>query len=186
VNSFKTTALQELTDQQVRFAPPARQLQQLARAEKLLTEIDQNKVYPYQYVCFRITEFRPDSYADVVITGQDLEHDLCRMIEKLVESMPAVPVEELAEPVVTMDQMSKQLNVSTKTISRWRSRGLVGRRVVCNGRSQVGFVRSVVDHFLKANQERVDKGSRFSQLTEEEKEEILLGPGGCRASAAAR
>jgi hypothetical protein len=89
VTKFKIAALQELTDQQVRFAPPAQRLQQLARAEKLLTEIDANKVYPYQYVCFRITEFRPDSYADLLISGPDLENDLCRMMEHLVEKLPA-------------------------------------------------------------------------------------------------
>jgi RNA polymerase sigma factor (sigma-70 family) len=173
VTKFKIAALQELTDQQVRFAPPAQRLQQLARAEKLLTEIDATKVYPYQYVCFRITEFRPDSYADLLIPGPDLEHDLCRMMEHLVEKLPAVPVEEVPEPVLTLEQMSKQLNVSTKTISRWRHRGLVGRKVVCNGRSQVGFVQSIVDRFLKANEEHVARSSRFSQLSEEEKEEIL-------------
>ncbi len=173
MTTFKIAALKELTDQQVRFAPPARRLEQVARAERLLTEIDANKVYPYQYVCFRITEFRPDSYPDLLIPGTDLENDLCRMIEELVRRTPAVPVEEVPEPVLTLEQMSKQLNVSTKTISRWRRCGLVGRKVVCNGRSQVGFVQSVVDHFLLANQDRVARGSRFSQLSEEEKEEIL-------------
>ena len=39
MRNFKISALQELTDQQVRFAPPARRLEQMARAEKLLTEI---------------------------------------------------------------------------------------------------------------------------------------------------
>ena len=55
------------------------------------------------------------------------------------------------EPVLTLEEISKQLNVSTKTISRWRDRGLVGRRIVCNGRRQVGFLQSLVDRFLAAN-----------------------------------
>src|SRR5690348_13803407 len=61
VTSFKHPALKQLTDQQVRFAPPARRLEQLARAEKLLAEIEPAKQYPYQFVCFRITDYRPDS-----------------------------------------------------------------------------------------------------------------------------
>ena len=32
-----------------------------------LAEIDASKQYPYQYICFRITEFRPDSYPDMLI-----------------------------------------------------------------------------------------------------------------------
>jgi len=35
VKNFKHQALKELTDQQVRFAPPQRRLEQLARAEQL-------------------------------------------------------------------------------------------------------------------------------------------------------
>jgi RNA polymerase sigma factor (sigma-70 family) len=173
VTNFKHPALKQLTDQQVRFAPPGRRLEQLTRAEKLLAEIDPVKQYPYQFVCFRITDFRPDSFPDLLIDGRDLEHDLCLMIELLARSTPAVPVEAVPEPVLTLDQISKRLNVSTKTISRWRNRGLVSRRVVCNGRSQVGFVQSVVDRFLASNQDRVQKSSRFSQLSDEEKEEIL-------------
>src|SRR5262245_48539228 len=142
VSEFKHPALKQLTDQQVRFAPPPRRLEQLNRAERLLTEIDRAKQYPYQYICYRVTDFRPDSYPDLLIDGSDLVHDLCLLIDALARSTPAVPVEAVAEPVLTIEQMSERFNVSTKTISRWRERGLVGRRVVYNGRRQVGFVQS--------------------------------------------
>ena len=173
MSDFEHPALKQLTDQQVRFAPPARRQQQLARAERLLAEIEPDRQYPYQYVCFRITEFRPDSYPDLLIAGRDLEQDLPRMIEELSRHTPAVPVELIPEPVLTLEQICKRLNVSSKTISRWRRRGLASRRVLCNGRSQVGFVQSVVNRFLASNPERVERGSRFSQLTEQEKEDIL-------------
>ena len=63
VNDFKILALKELTDQQVRFAPPARRLEQLSKAEKLLAEVDTARQYPYQFVCFRITDYRPTARA---------------------------------------------------------------------------------------------------------------------------
>jgi RNA polymerase sigma factor (sigma-70 family) len=173
VSSFKNPALKQLTDQQVRFTPPARRVDQLARAEKLLAEIDPQKQYPYQFVCYRITDFRPDAYPNLLIDGRDLEHDLCLFIAELSRRTPAVPLEEVQEPILTLEQISKQLNVSTKTISRWRSRGLVGRHVLVSGRRQVGYLRSVVDRFLAANPATVERGGRFSQLTESEKEEIL-------------
>jgi hypothetical protein len=128
VSSFRNPALKQLTDQQVRFAPPARRLEQLARAERLLCEIDHGRQYPYQFVCYRITEFRPDSYPDLLIDGRDLEHDLFVMIDCLGRATPAVPVESVPEPVLTLEQISKRLNVSTKTISRWRHQGLMGAR----------------------------------------------------------
>jgi RNA polymerase sigma factor (sigma-70 family) len=173
VNDFKNPALRQLTDQQVRFAPPARRQTQLAAAERLLAEIDPHRPYPYQYICYRITDYRPDSFPDLLIDGQDLSHDLCLMIEALARSTPAVPVEAVPEPVLTMEQMSQRFNVSTKTISRWRERGLVSRRVVYNGRRQVGFLQSVVDRFLETNRDRVERGGRFSQLSTDEREEIL-------------
>jgi RNA polymerase sigma factor (sigma-70 family) len=174
VSTFKTEALKQLTDQQVRFAPPARRAQQLARAERLLTEIDFQKQYPYPFVCYRITEYRPDTLADLLIYGHDLGHDLCLFIEALGRKTPAVPVDAVAEPVLTMAEVSKKFNVSTKTVTRWRQQGLVGgRRFMLDGKAQVGFVQSVVDRFIAAHTERVERGSRFSQLSDNEREEIL-------------
>src|SRR5256714_13002753 len=45
--------------------------------------------------------------------------------------------------------------------------------MVSNGRRQIGFPESVVERFLSDNREQVERGSRFSQLTEDEKEEIV-------------
>jgi len=90
VTAFKQPALKQLTDQQVRFAPPARRLEQLARAQRLLGEIEPGRAYPYQFVCFRITEFRPESYPDLLIPGGDLSHDLALFIEALGGTVPAV------------------------------------------------------------------------------------------------
>src|SRR5262249_38838531 len=91
LDQFPTPALKELAEQQVRFAPPAKRVEQLARAEKLLAEIDPDRTYPYQFVCFRITEFRSNAYADLLIRGDVLEHDLCVLIEALAKTTPAVP-----------------------------------------------------------------------------------------------
>ena len=69
MTTFKNPALKQLTDQQVRFAPPARRLDQLHRAERLLAEIDLARQYPYQFICFRLTEYRPDSYPCLLYTS---------------------------------------------------------------------------------------------------------------------
>src|SRR5436305_793480 len=153
-------------------------MEQLARAERLLADIDLNRQYPYQFVCYRITDYRPDTYPDLLIKGSDLAHDLGLMIAALGTSQEkaesrTLRAEEVSEPYLTLGQISKQLNVSTKTIRRWRDRGLVGRRILLRGRLQIGFLKSVVDRFLEENKAHVERGSRVSQLTEEEKEEIL-------------
>ncbi len=177
LDQLRTPALKELAEQQVRFSPPGRRLEQLARAEKLLAEIEPERQYPYQFVCYRVTDFRADAYPDLLIQGDALEHDLCLLIEALARTTPAVPVETITEPVLTLEQISKRLNVSTKTITRWRDRGLVGRRVLANGRRQVGFVQSVVDRFLATHREHVERSGQFSQLSDNEKEEIVRRAG---------
>src|SRR5262249_29153612 len=117
LDQLMTPALKELAEQQVRFAPPAKRLEQLARAGQLLAEIDPERPYPYQFVCSRITGYRPDAYPDLLVPGDVLKHDLGFLIEAMGG---AVPVEAIAEPVLTLEQISRRLNVSTKTISRWK------------------------------------------------------------------
>ena len=70
--TFKHPTMRELTDQQVRYAPAIRRQEQLTKAEKLLGEIDPDKTYPYSFVCFRITDFRPTAHANLQMAGQDL------------------------------------------------------------------------------------------------------------------
>lgn len=173
MKNYKHQALKELADQQVRFAPPARRLEQLKRAEQLLTEIDPARAYPYQFLCFRVTDFRSEAYPGLVIPGVDVIHDLGLWINELAISLPAIPVEDVDEPVLSTEEFSKKLNVTTKTINRWRKRGLIGIPVICNGHRQMGFIASLVDPFLAANKDRLEKSSRFTLLTQEEKDEIL-------------
>lgn len=173
MSSFKCQALKELTEQQTRYAPPARRLEQVARADKLLGEVEQSKQYPYQYVCFRVTDYRSEAFPDLLIPGHELRHDLGLFIRRVERSVPAAPIEQVVEPVLTLDQLSKQFRVSTKTISRWRVRGLSARRVKVNGRSQLGFPRSVVEKFIAEHGDLVEKGARFSHLSDAEKEDIL-------------
>jgi RNA polymerase primary sigma factor len=173
VNEFKCPALKELTEQQTRYAPPARRQEQVARAQKLVAETEPGKKYPYQYVCFRVTDYRSDAHPDLLIPGEDLKHDLTLFVRRVERSVPAVPIEQAVEPVLTLDEVSRKFRVSTKTISRWRVRGLTARRVKVNGRSQLAFPRSVVERFVNEHHTLVEKGAKFSHLTDGEKDGIL-------------
>jgi len=173
VNDFKQPALAELTEQQTRYAPAARRQEQVARAERLLGEIEPGKTYPYQYVCYRVTDYRSDAHAELLIPGSDLQHDLLQFVRRVERSVPSVPIEQTVEPMLTLEEISKRFHVSTKTISRWRVRGLAARRVKVNGRSQLGFPRSVVEKFVAEHHDLVEKGARFTHLTDEEKDDIL-------------
>ena len=49
---YLNPALRELRDQQVRFAPREKKLEQVAQAEKLLGELDPGRTYTYEYLCY--------------------------------------------------------------------------------------------------------------------------------------
>jgi RNA polymerase primary sigma factor len=173
VSAFKVQTLRELTEQQTRYAPPARRQEQVDRAEKLVAEIDPAKQYPYQWVCFRLTEYRSDAHADLLIPGSALKHDLALFARRVERSIPAVPLEQAVEPLLTLDEVSARFRVSTKTVSRWRLRGLTARRFKAKGRSLLGFPQSAVERFVAEHRKLVEKGSKFSHLSDGEKDDIL-------------
>lgn len=168
---YQSSVIQELRDQQVRFAPRQKKIQQAARAEQLLAEIDPERTYTYEYLCFRVTDYRPES-PRTPIPGTAVLHDLRLFIEDVTDSSD-IPVDEVGETVYTVDQLSERFRVSTKTISRWRRQGLVSRRFLFGGRKRVGFLKSSVDRFVMHNRGRIERGERFSQMTNQERDEIL-------------
>lgn len=169
---YLNPAIRQLRDQQVRFAPREKKVEQIGQAEKLLRELDPKRTYTYEYLCFRITNYRPESYPDLKLSGQEAGHDLRLFVEDVSESA-GIAAEKAGEPVMTVEELAKEFNVSTKTISRWRRHGLVSRRFVMDGRKRVGFLQSSVRKFVEQNRDRVRRGSQFSQLTEAEKSEII-------------
>jgi RNA polymerase primary sigma factor len=180
MSDFRQPALKELTEQlagtdkRKALVPVAQRRAQFERAGQLLGEVDAAKNYPYSFVCFRVTGFRSAAYPELVIPGDDLRNDLKVLIERLDRSLPALPIEQAAEPLLTLAQVSKLLKVSAKTVRRWKaSHDLVGRRVLVNGRRHLGFPEAAVARFVAAHRTQVERGSRFSHLTEREKDEIL-------------
>ena len=189
---YVSPVIKQLRDQQVRFAPRDKKLEQVGRAEKLLTELDRARKYTYEYLCYRITDYRPEVTPNVSMSGQDAIHDLRLFVED-VSDAANIRVEDAGEPVHTVEELSKMFNVSTKTISRWREQGLVSRRFLFDGkRKRVGFLRSSVERFVTQNEDRVRRGERFSQLTDEERGDIverarrLVRAGGCPSEVARR
>jgi len=190
-SDYRIVALRQLRDQQVRFAPREKKIEQVDRTESLLGEIDSDRTYTYEYICYRITDFRPEVTPNVTINGADAAHDLRLMIEDLSDAAD-VSAEQAGEPVLTVDELAKSFNVSTKTISRWRQLGLVSRRFVFDGRKRVGFLKGSVDRFVAKNHTRVRRGAKFSQLTDTDRDEIisrarrLAAAGGCPAEVTRR
>ena len=158
---------------QMTFTPQDVRIAQIAAAEELLHDLDPAKAYPVDFVVFRITGYHPKTVDTALLTGLALQHDLGLLIEQLSDSLD-IQVRSLAEPVLTIDDVTEKFNVTSKTIQRWRRRGLPARRFLfADGKRRVGFLLSSVERFFASHQDQVVRGTNFSQVSEGERDEIL-------------
>jgi RNA polymerase primary sigma factor len=159
---------------ELRFAPKAQKEKQLKAAKEFLRSVDEDRDYPFEFVCFRITEYRPkSSSAAEVIKGGELSHDLRLFIHTLSSQLASASSGQ-KEKVYTVDDLALHFSVSKKTIHRWQKRGLVGQTFVFDdGRKHLGFLQSDVDSFVRANPEIVANAKKFTKLSANEKGRIV-------------
>lgn len=170
--AYLSPAIQQLRDQQVRLAPHEKQIEQAKSAEKLLNELDPEWTYTGKYIFHRIMNNGHETDPDLKFTGKVARHDLRLFIEDL-SGAARMPVSEVGEQVLTVDELARLFRVSTKTVSRWRRQGLVSRRFLMNGHQRVVFLQSSVDRFTAFNEERIRRRAEFSQLTDEERKQLI-------------
>ena len=60
---YRVSLIRDLCDYQVRFAPRAKRLEQAERAERLLSELDMAREYPFDFIYYRVTDFRPEAHS---------------------------------------------------------------------------------------------------------------------------
>ena len=169
---YHNPAIRQLKDQQVRYTPRNVRLEQMERAEKLLSRLNPAQSYEYPELFRQITDYEASTYPDLMIEGRDALHDLSKFVEDLSESVD-LSAEDISEDLLTVDDLSERFKVSTKTIDRWRSRGLVGRKMKLGSRKRIVFLKSSVDRFVAHNASEVRRSSRFTQLTAKERLEII-------------
>ncbi len=188
---YQNPAMRQLKDQQVKYAPVDVRLDQMDQAELLVHDLDPDRTYHYRDISEKVTGFRSELYPDLLIDGKDAVHDLRLFVDDLSASAN-LPVEKAGEPVLTVNDLSEAFNVSTKTVDRWRKRGLVSRRFKFGNRTRVGFLKSSVSRFLDVHGEEVERGRRFTQLSDVEREDIvrwarrLARHGGCPSEVSRR
>src|SRR4029078_5658960 len=73
--TYRNPLIKQLRDQQGRVTSRDKKLEHVTRAEKLLAEVEPSRSYPYDYLCYRIAEYSPDTPAGVTVPGKELAHD---------------------------------------------------------------------------------------------------------------
>ncbi|MCH2202421.1 MAG: sigma-70 family RNA polymerase sigma factor [Fuerstiella sp.] len=170
---YHSHMIAQLAFQQGRFAPQPVRHRQITQTETLLEELQSGESRTYGDVCERITGYRPDSRADVALSADDLLHDLRCLIEDLSESLGQDAV-ETGVSVLTVQEVSDRFSVSTKTVDRWRNRGLASRRMKINGRLRVVIPQDTLERFVASHRSEIDRGQTFRQMTRDERQQVIL------------
>ena len=170
---YKNSDIADLAHQ-LTLSPRRLRISQIAGAERLLELIDPDQDYPFDFVCFHITGYRPlKPSKKPVLQGKALISHLVRFIEHLSQSA-SIPTTAIRERFQTQDDLAQRLRVSMKTISRWRQRGLSGLRVLDEDKvSRLVFTERALQRFVSRNRELVLRGAAFRQLTEAQRQEII-------------
>src|SRR5665213_199464 len=158
---------------QLQFTPHDTRAAQVSAAEDLLHSIEPFTAYPLEFVVFRITGYRPREHRESLLTGLALQHDLGLLIEHVSDTL-GMHSDALAEPVLQIQDVTERFNVTSKTIQRWRRRGLPARRFVFpDGKRRVGFLVGSVERFFSLHRDQVARGTNFSQVDDAERLDIL-------------
>jgi RNA polymerase sigma factor (sigma-70 family) len=169
---FRLDSLAQLS-RQMAFAPQEVRNQQIGAAEDLLYLIDPAKAYPFEFVIYKITGYRPRGAARELLTGLALQHDLGLLIEQVSATLE-MHTGEISEPVLCIEDVCERFSVTSKTIQRWRRKGLAARRFIYgDGKRRVGFLLRSVERFVNAHGEQVASKANLSQVGEVEVREIL-------------
>jgi RNA polymerase sigma factor (sigma-70 family) len=183
MNAYKIPRIAELAHQ-LRLSPARLRLQQVLATDRLLTLIDCDQQYPYSWVCWHITGYRaPIGEVDPAsLRGAALLHDLLLLCTDITRRNP-LPQGALPWPVWTPQDLAERLNVSTKTISRWRDAGLpTWHTVGADGVSRLTVPESGLRRFTVAHLDVVMRSRRFSQLTDKQRGQVLERARHLRAS----
>jgi len=159
-------------------------------ADALMRIIEPDKEYPYEFVAFRVTGYRPSGRNRELagsasrsagtadpgspgLAGKALRADLQRLIFDICDGFE-LRAEDCNEPVYDTPSLARRFNVSTKTIQRWRRRGLPARRLVFpDGKRRVAMLESSVQWFSRRFGKEISRSMRFTQMSPPERADII-------------
>jgi len=163
VANYRHPQVAELA-RQLSYSPRARKLEQLSRIREFAASLQPAKTYPYDFVCYQITRFRPDDAPQAVFGGTDLLADLMAMVHDLSDTLD-LPVAWAAEPVLALDEVRRTYDVSLKTVRRWRAKGLVAMRFVFpDGRKRTGIRKSDLQTFAEGHPKLVGRTNAYAYI----------------------
>ena len=159
--------------EQLRFGSRKTLLRHLDRIEELALQIEDDGVYPEEFIVFRVTGYRPEESRGRLLPGAALKGDLSALAERVSESAGLTEA-DVGEGCETVASLTARWGVTRKTLERYRRLGLIARRVdLGSGRRALVFWRAAVEAFERVHADRLGRAGRFTRLDEREVDRTL-------------
>ncbi|MHC4989589.1 MAG: helix-turn-helix domain-containing protein [Planctomycetota bacterium] len=160
---FQTEAVRDLYAQ-LQYTPADTRRRQMEAAESLVAEIEAAALYPHDFVVFRVTGYRPTTGSEVMLVGAALVADLVTLVQRLSET---VELRETERHALTLQEVRSRLNVSPKTLQRYRRQGLVCHFLHdAKGVRRLHCFADALDRFLERRASQVRLAATFTRLSE--------------------
>ncbi len=173
MKSFRYPEIAQLRHE-LAMAPARHRLGHVAGIAQAIVLIDPSRDYPYSFVCFHVTGYRPRRGGeDAVLTGKRLIEDLVLLADVLTAASP-LPAKALRGKCYDAEALAARFNISTRTIKRWRQRGLLGCWSVTEGEpAQFVFASRSVQRFVAGNIDAVRRGAAFKLMGRDERAQLI-------------
>ncbi|HKQ47136.1 MAG TPA: sigma-70 family RNA polymerase sigma factor [Phycisphaerae bacterium] len=173
MKTFRHPEINQLAHE-LALSPARHRLRQIAGIARAIELVDPERDYPYSFICFTITGYRPRRRSeDAVLSGEPLRADLVELMSQLTAACP-IPIEAADGPLYDVEALAQRFNVSTKTISRWKLRGLAGAWYAsADEKPRLAFTGRMVQQFVARHLDFVRRGSAFAVMGDEERRRII-------------
>ncbi|MCA9304065.1 MAG: hypothetical protein KC996_08085 [Phycisphaerales bacterium] len=171
VSSPRTECIARLADE-LCYASKPTLVRHLARIDGLAPNIEQDGLYPEDWIIFRVTGYRKEINDPALIPGSALLGDLSALAERLSEAA-SLTKEDIGPNAHSVHSLMERWGVSRKTIDRYRRLGLIARRIDGGkGVRTLAFLPDAVDWFEQCNSERLGRAAKFSRSNNQEIQRI--------------
>jgi RNA polymerase sigma factor (sigma-70 family) len=159
---------------QLRFESPQTLLEQSYQAEHLIKLLIPNKQYPYDFICYKLTDFNPKTNGEpALLFGRDVIHDLAIFVNQVSHQSP-LPFAQLPETARTLREIAEVGGISTKTLQRWIPLGLVQRQVLTKDNIIKNMILdSTWQWFVDHHEHLVARAAAFSRLNRNQRQSII-------------
>ena len=147
-------------------------LVRLQNLETLLRDVLPSRSYPIEWVIYRMTGIDSASEgAPTSVEGEALLPELVALIEDMSRTLGPLPFDPSRD--LSVDESARRLGVSSRTLRRWRPRGLPVLRFEGGaGGPRVGIRRDQLAWFTEIHRPQVERARRHRVVDPAEAETI--------------